>query len=282
MNECVICGNQEFMPVYSNTLKKCSHCGFATANFEISREMLESTYSINYFLGEEYLNYLQDKEVLQLNFEKRINFIKKVIYEKLPVTNALEIGCAYGFFGEILKKHWNTKYLGIDVVPEAIEYGKNILKLDLITGDYLELPSPQETYSDIFMWDVIEHLQFPEKFIEKASKELVSGGRIYITTGDFSSLLSKLQGPNWRMIHPPSHLHYFSERNLAGLLEANSFDIVRSGYMPVYRSIRQVFYSLFLLNKKGRILNTILNKIPSRWSFALNTYDIIFVIAQKR
>jgi len=282
MNECIICGNKEFITVYSNTLKKCTRCGFASANMEISLEILESTYSINYFLGEEYLNYLQDKEVLQLNFEKRTHTIKKIINGRLPVTNCLEIGCAYGFFGEILKKHWNAAYLGIDVVPDAVAYGRNILKLDLITGDYLNLQTMASAYSDIFMWDVIEHLQFPGGYLRKAYQELATGGRIYITTGDFSSLLSRLQGPHWRMIHPPSHIHYFTRKNLFGLLESQGFSIVRSSYLPVYRSIRQVFYSLFLLNKKKGWLESLLKWIPARWNLAINTYDIIFIIAEKR
>jgi 2-polyprenyl-3-methyl-5-hydroxy-6-metoxy-1,4-benzoquinol methylase len=282
MNQCIICGNQEFIPIYSNTLKKCTRCGFTTANMKINHEALEETYSINYFFGEEYLDYLQDKEILQLNFKKRIHYIKKIIANKLPVTNCLEIGCAYGFFGEMLKKHWNTVYTGIDVVPEVIHYGKDYLKLDLMTGDYLELPAPEKLYSDVFMWDVIEHLQFPDKFLQKLYQELAPEGRIYITTGDFSAFLPRIQGKKWRMIHPPSHIHYFTKENLYRLLEAYGFSIVRSKYLPVYRSIRQMFYSLFLLNKKGSFMENLLNRIPARWNLALNTYDIVFIIAEKR
>jgi SAM-dependent methyltransferase len=282
MANCIVCGNSKFIPIYSDTLKRCTQCGFATANRAISVEKLKAIYSVKYFLGEEYLNYLQDKEILQLNFEKRIRDIKKAVAGKLAVTNCLEIGCAYGFFGEILTKHWKSAYAGIDVVPEAVEYGKTNLKLDLMTGNYLETPAPEKPYSDIFMWDVIEHLQFPEKFLRKAFQEMAVGGRIYITTGDFSAWLSKLQGRRWRMIHPPSHIHYFSKVNLTRLLTACGFTPVTTKYNPVYRSIRQVFYSIFLLNKKGGMLEKLLKSIPSRWSFALNTFDIVFVIAEKR
>jgi 2-polyprenyl-3-methyl-5-hydroxy-6-metoxy-1,4-benzoquinol methylase len=281
MNRCIICGNPEFIPVYSSTLKKCLHCGFMTANMEISDVILRATYSVNYFRGEEYLDYLKDKEILQLNFEKRIRYIKKLVSGSLPVTNVLEIGCAYGFFGEVLKRHFKTAYTGLDVVAEAIDYGREVLKLGLFKGDYLERPGPADLFSDVFMWDVIEHLPEPDKFLQKVYRELAPGGRIYITTGDISALLPRIQGRNWRMIHPPSHIHYFTRKNLCRLIKTQGFSITGWKYLPVYRSLRQVFYSLFLLNRKGGRLEKLLNHIPEKWNFPLNTFDIVFVMAEK-
>jgi ubiquinone/menaquinone biosynthesis C-methylase UbiE len=281
MEKCIICGNDDFKLIFNGTLKKCTRCGFATANLAISRELLEKIYSVNYFMGEEYLDYLKDKEILQLNFEKRIRHILSLIPENVPVKNCLEIGSAYGFFGETLLKHVDAPYRGIDVVPEAVTYGREVLGLDLVQGDYLEMPAPERPYTDIFMWDVIEHLQYPAEFLQKAYRELVPGGRIYITTGDFGALLPRIQGSKWRMIHPPSHLHYFTRNNLHRLLEAQGFSIVSSTYLPVYRSIRQVYYSLFLLNKSRKTMEKWMGKIPGRWNISMNTRDIVFVIGQK-
>jgi len=281
MNECIICGSDDFMPLYSDTLKKCSTCGFVTANMNISPELLKETYSINYFKGEEYLDYLKDKQVLQLNFEKRILLIEKLIKKGLPISNCLEIGCAYGFFGDVLKKHSNANYKGIDIVPEAIAYGREDLKLDLIDGDYLDLAKPAEPYTDVFMWDVIEHLQYPGLFLKKSYQELAPGGRIYITTGDIGAVLPRIQGKNWRMIHPPSHLHYFTKENLSVLLKKYGFTVHSIKYLPVYRSLRQIFYSLLMLKSQNRKLEKLLSGIPSNWTISLNTFDILFMIAEK-
>ncbi len=282
MERCIVCGSVEFRKIYSDTLKVCSGCGFATANMKIDRELLLKTYSINYFTGEEYLNYLQDREILQLNFQKRIQYIKKKIKGVLPVAHILEIGCAYGFFGELARKHWPAAtYKGIDIVPEAVQYGREILNLDLAAGNYLEMESPGQPYTDVFLWDVIEHLQFPEKFLARIAQETATGGRIYITTGDFSSILSRLQGNRWRMVHPPSHIHYFAKDNLTRLLSGYGFRVVSTRYIPVYRSIRQIYYSLFLLNKKAGISRKLFSLISPRWSIPLNTFDIVLVIAVK-
>lgn len=282
MKDCLVCKATEFMPLYDNTLLRCASCGFVTANMEITSETLQQIYTENYFKGEEYVDYLRDKEILQTNFKKRLRSIYKQL-DKSSIKNVVEIGCAYGFFAEVISNDLKDfKYIGYDVVPEAIEYGSKQLKQNVVCGDYLEAKI-EEKASDVFMWDVIEHLPDPDKFIEKAANELKAGGRIYITTGDIERFIPRMQKAKWRMIHPPSHLHYFSKRTLSKLLERNGFKIVNVSYPPVYRSIRLIYYSLFMLRKKyPRFVEKIYQLIPARMNIAVNTYDILFLIAEKK
>jgi len=249
---------------------------------KITSETLKQTYTENYFKGEEYVDYLRDKGILQTNFKKRLRNIYEIV-DKKSISDVVEIGCAYGFFAEVITNDLkNIKYVGYDVVPEAIEYGSTELKQNIICTDYLQVKI-EEKISDIFMWDVIEHLPNPDKFIEKAVGELKTGGRIYITTGDIERFVPRLQKAKWRMIHPPSHLHYFSKRTLSKLLERNGFKIVNVSYPPVYRSVRLIYYSLFMLRKKyPRFIEKIYNLIPARMNIAINTYDIMFLIAKKK
>jgi 2-polyprenyl-3-methyl-5-hydroxy-6-metoxy-1,4-benzoquinol methylase len=282
MTECIICNSRHFISIYEDTLKRCAACGFTTANMDISEELLKTIYSVNYFRGEEYMDYLRDKEVLQLNFKKRIPVIKKLAISGPAVTNSLEIGCAYGFFGEVLLTHFPTDYQGIDVVEEAISWGKENLHLDLVQGDYPDQPPPIKPWTDVFMWDVIEHLKEPDLFLKKACSEMTVGGRIYITTGDIGALVPRIQKKKWRMIHPPSHIHYFSKKTLSLILQNIGFSDINTMYLPVYRSVRQIYYSLFLLNKTGKISSKLLNLIPMQWHIPVNTYDIMFITAIKK
>lgn len=282
MSTCIICGKNDFILLYNKTLKKCSNCGFITANLDISEEKLKEYYSENYFKGEEYLDYIADKDVIQYNFKKRLKKICKT-KSSVEINNVLEIGCAYGFFGDELRKNLTTvDYKGIDVSEDAVKYGANELKLKLQAISYLDLPAPEKKYSDVFMWDVIEHLQKPHEFIAKLSNEIKAGGNLYITTGDISRMLPKIQKSKWRLIHPPTHLHYFSKKTLSKLLKDNGFEVKNISYPPIYRSISQIFYSLFLLNKKEKAWKTkLFNKISKEKYLKMNTYDIMFVIARK-
>ncbi len=279
---CLVCNSDQFKPIYNYTLLKCCTCGFITASMEVDPEILKQTYTENYFKGEEYVDYLRDKEILQTNFKKRLKRIYKIV-SKSKIANTLEIGCAYGFFAEIVTKELQkSKYIGYDVVPEAIEYGKTKLNQHLVCADYLKAQI-EEKLSDVFMWDVIEHLPNPEKFIEKAASELQSGGRIYITTGDIERLIPRMQKAKWRMVHPPSHLQYFSKKTLSLLLENYGFKIIDVSYPPVFRSVRLIYYSLFMLRKKhSRFVEKLYSTIPSKMNVAINTFDIMFLIAEKK
>jgi len=280
-NHCLVCKKSSFNVIYHNTLKKCIHCGFVTANLEIDDAILKKIYSDNYFKGEEYLNYLNDKEAITNNFNRRLNYIQK-LYPSRQMGNVLEIGCAYGFFGEELQRHYpGASYSGFDVAEEACAHASEVLKLNVQCADFLSADI-NSSFSDIFMWDVIEHLSNPDKFIEKISQHINKGGKLYITTGDIGALLPKLQRAKWRMIHPPSHLHYFTKKSLIQLLENYGFKVTKITYPGTSRSIKQIFYSLFLLKKKGNSLTRfIYNKIPKNSKITINTFDIMFIIAKK-
>jgi len=282
MINCIVCRSEKFESLYNNTLKKCAACGFVTANLEISDDVLKKIYSENYFKGAEYLDYLKDKSTIQYNFRKRLDYILKKIDPK-SIYSVLELGCAYGFFAELFTSVFPSKqYVGIDISEPAIKYGQDFLKQNLICTDYLQFNS-QIKYSDVFMWDVIEHLKNPELIIEKIYNELEINGRIFITTGDIGSFLPRFKKNKWRMIHPPTHLHYFSASTIKKLLENKGFEMLFVSYPPIYRSIKQIFFSLFLLNKKPWFITKLIFKIiPENLNIPINTYDIMFIGAIKK
>ena len=282
VRNCLVCNNNKSTFIFNKLLIKCNICGFVTANLNIESSEAKSIYSEKYFKGEEYEDYLRDKIFIQSNFYKRIQQIKKSIDREF-LTNILEIGCAYGFFGELAIKEWQCNYLGVDIAYNAIEYARHKLNLNAICEDYLSKENTGIKYDTVFMWDVIEHLPNPHSYLKKIGSEIRDGGYVVITTGDIGSLLAKIQGRKWRMIHPPSHLHYFDKMTIKKLLNNSGFDIQSVYYPAILRSLKQIFFSLFLLNKESNFfLTKIYNSIPKSLCFSLNFYDIMFIIAKKK
>lgn len=251
---CVICDSSQFKPIFSKTLIKCGYCGFVTANMEIDEKLLQEIYTQNYFTGEEYSDYLESRVSLQDNFRERIKKMQKIgLVSNKP--NVLEIGCAYGFFAEEYfsqNPNLSIRFSGLDVVTEAIRFAKENFQGNLDLQNYLDFPAPVDAYSDIFMRDVIELLKDADKFLEKAASELKKGGHIYITSGDIERLFPRIERARYRIIRPPSHIHYFSKRTLSKLLKRFGMKVKYVEYPPVRRSVRLFFYSLFILNKKPR------------------------------
>lgn len=280
--KCIVCDSYEFKPIYSDRLLKCGNCSFVTANVNSAEQVLKNPYTENYFKGEAYYDYLRVRISRQINFKHKLNLIYKKVNKK-EIKSVLEIGCAYGFFAQLFTEEFgkSSTYAGIDIIKEAIDYGVNELGQNLVYGNYLDYVSDKK-YTDVFMWDVIEHLAEPEKFIKKMSNECVDGGRLYIYTQDISAIVPRVRGSRWRNIHTSDHIHYFSNKTIKILLEKYGFTVFDISYPSVYRNVKQSYYYLFMLNKRySKIVKFIFDLIPENLTLPVNTYDNMLVMARK-
>ena len=91
----------------------------------------------------------------------------------------LDVGCAMGIFGRLIKKLDPKKHLtGIEFVPEAAKKAKEVLDeiviVDLDTFD--SLPFPYGFFDCIAALDVIEHLPRPARTLSKLLPYLSPSG----------------------------------------------------------------------------------------------------------
>lgn len=268
MIKCIVCGSNQWKKKYS-TLSQCKHCGFVRAQDKYFKISPSKLYAKKYFEGDDYRDYGAEKNALQLNFYRRLNDIRE--YKKRG--KLLEIGSAYGYFLEVAKKNFKT--CGIDVNKDVTKVSKKNSGAKVFTGDFLKT-SVGKDYDVICMFDVIEHLKNPQKFIEKIYKILKPGGILMIETGDIDGYLPKLQKDNWRLIKPPFHLQYFSKKTLSKLLLRHNFIILKNKYTNFSRTVSQTVYRLGV--------NPILIKILAPFGkniLTINTYDILITIVKK-
>jgi len=133
------------------------------------------------------------------------------------------------------------------------------------------------------MWDTIEHLAQPHLLIEKISRQTSPGALLTITTGDISSLNARFKGEKWRLLHPPTHAHYFSSNTLSRLLDRHGFDVIYNRYCGFFRSINNMAHNILVLRQDKKKLYDLLGKTGLlRFNLYLNLYDIMYVIAKKR
>jgi SAM-dependent methyltransferase len=273
---CLVCDHEEATR-HLEILQRCNGCGFVTARLDAPIDA-RRLYEGDYFTGEEYLDYRADEAFFRKNFRRRLEGILR----RRSTGRLLEIGAAYGFFLDLARAHFDV--LGFEVNPEAVRHAREGLHLDVRREDFLRT-SPGELGGPIdvtVMWDVIEHLERPDLFLEHIAAVSKPGALLYITTGDIGSPLARVRGRKWRLIHPPSHLHYFDRRTLPLLLQRYGFRTLEVKSVGVARSFRQVLYSVLVLGLKApRAYGAAKKLIPATWGFTLNTFDIMQVVAEK-
>lgn len=274
-HSCLVCDHSNLIP-YLRGLLKCVSCGFVTVDLKLNQEDLKGIYGKEYFFGNEYVDYKRDKDILQNNFSRRLKTITK--YKK--GGSLVEVGCAYGFFLELAKKYFDVK--GFEICQDAVDFAKG-LSLDVENCDFAKADILKSSIDVVTMWDVIEHLADPQLYISKANYILTQGGLLCITTGDIGSINAQIRREKWRLIHPPTHIHYFSRKTLALLLHKHGFDVVYNKYCGFSRSIDNICYNIFVLRKKVPwIYNLMRGTGMTAVNLYLNLYDIMYLIARKR
>ena len=273
---CLVCGHDR-SEAHLDILLKCSSCGFVTALVDAPVDT-RAVYDGDYFTGDEYLDYRADETLFRKTFRGRL----RQLLRRKTVGRLLEIGSAYGFFLAPAREHFDV--LGFEVNQEAARYARENLGLDVRTDDFLQVDAGRlgGPFDVTVMWDVIEHLERPDLFIARITELSAPGALLTLTTGDIGSRLARLRGRKWRMIHPPTHLHYFDRSTITRLLANHGFDVVDIRAVGVARSIRQTLYSILVLGLGMRRAYAALSRlIPASAGFTLNTFDIMQVTARK-
>jgi 2-polyprenyl-3-methyl-5-hydroxy-6-metoxy-1,4-benzoquinol methylase len=250
----------------------------------MSDEEMMALYRKNYFFGEEYSDYLRDKPILQKNFRARMHVLKRFMNPDGEPRHRrlLEIGSAYGFFLEVAQPMFSS-VLGIDITDDGCRYAADVLGMPVVHADFLYHDFGAQEFDVMTMWDTIEHLREPNRYIEKVSSMMPTGGLVAFTTGDIDSWNARLRKERWRMIHPPTHVHYFSRSTLSQMLHRYGFETVYSKHCGFYRSVDMVAYMILVLRQnKPALYNALKATGLTKIDFYLNMFDIMYVIARKR
>lgn len=121
------------------------------------------------------------------NNELPTNYYKHVRREMLPyipngIDKVLDVGCAEGMFGAILKNERNVEVWGIELNVDAATIAST--KLDkVITGSAEQVNEalPERFFDCIIFNDVLEHLIDPWSVLKTMTNKLKSGGSIVVS-----------------------------------------------------------------------------------------------------
>lgn len=276
---CVVCGRPaEFVPALK-ILARCRACGFVTWP-DTGPVDLGALYDEQYFVGVDYPDYVGNEASLRRSMTRHLEQIAHFWARRGAL---LEIGCAYGFFLDEARDRFD-RVVGIDVATSVVERAQQRFGVEAHAGGFLAFPFEEGSFDVICLWDTIEHLSRPDLFMEKARQLLRPGGRLFLTTGDISSLNARMRGPDWRQIHPPSHLHYFSRDSIARLLDRAGFGVLGFETAAYYHSIYNILASIGMRQGLAARLSRLALRIVGeplarRMGFWINLGDIMFVAA---
>lgn len=256
---CEICGRNFTKDIFVERgfhIVQCINCKLVYVNPRFSKEEYKEKTNHNYEnLVEESLSYQGYKEIKEKIASK--GGLNKQLYIKSRLKQAadnlkeierlyrqkgrlLDVGCGEGFF---LKKAIFNGWQVCGVEMSKKHRPPSGDNLNVLSDDILTVELPQNYFDIITMWDVLEHLPYPNDTIKKLNSFLKKGGLLVIRVpnvrylklkqGLVSSIFGKdfyLKSKNFSILGfyaPETHFYNFSEITLEKLLRKNHLKIIK-------------------------------------------------------
>ncbi len=112
-------------------------------------------------------------------------------------SRVLELGCASGYLSGYMEKVLGCRVTGIDADPVAVsiaaERSSEVYVADLDMPNALELVRASGPYDVLLAAAVLEHLKYPERLLNDASKLLVPGGRAIVSLPNIAHWSFRMQ-----------------------------------------------------------------------------------------
>ncbi|MBK8025321.1 MAG: class I SAM-dependent methyltransferase [Chloroflexi bacterium] len=286
---CNLCGSEArepYCPENGLGLVQCQNCGLVYVSPRPEAHELYALYGESYFRNENsgvvgYTNYLRDEANIRKTFAGRLQRIEQW---RCPPGKALDVGCATGFFlSEAQARGWEVS--GIDVSTFAVDYARKRFGFDLKTGSLLEADYAPESFDLVAMWDVIEHVPDPKRYIQEVARLLKSGGLFVLSTPDVDSLPARLTGRRWVGFKlSEEHVFYFSVATLSRMLNDAGFEVVQHRHVGKFVTLRLFLNRLGMYSPLlARVLSAVERAFHlSERALYINPFDIVSITARKR
>lgn len=248
---CVICGPSETVHEYSVVeheypdttndvfnFVRCKECRLVFLSPRPANEELGTIYPPNYYAfdladagsGD---NGLSVKS-LSRRFDLRRTKALLRRHHSEPVSSVFDIGCGDGFDLDVFRSVLGETVLTAGVeMSEAAASRARLRGHQVVAGLFNELDTRDAKYDIVVSKHVIEHVDDPRAFLEKAKRLTASTGILIIDTPNVDSPLRHLFGRHWGGWHTPRHWYLFSPRTFTDLAESCGLKVAAIHQMPI-------------------------------------------------
>lgn len=284
VSSCSICHSDLLLQIDTNwNFCRCRGCGFVFDSPRPSADEIVAFYS----QAGKYDSWLDEVAAREQLWKRRL---KKLLPYSTP-GSLLDIGTGIGQFLHVARPFFREVH-GTEVSESAVRVAKEKYALDILHGAIEELSLAPDSFDNISLFHVLEHVPDPSALIETCSMLLRSRGTLFIAvpndvlawTSSLKRFGKKLGFAPFEKFSPALgiskagssreiHLSHFTPPVLRQLLETRGFSVVAESIDPYY-----VAAGMKLFVQAGYYLLH-----GARLKFrAVNRYDTIFMIARKR
>ncbi len=179
----------------------------------------------------------------------------------------LDIGCGNGRFLIACKyKGFGTYGIEGSVAARSVASKKELF---IYTKDFLSQEFKSKKFDVVTLWQVLEHIDDPNRYLSKIKKIIKKDGLLYIGLPNIESTQYLMFRSRWFHLDLPRHMFAYSPRTLKAMLKKNGFDIFYIDYnyleynpfgffQSFFNVILPVFNFVYKIIKRGKKPHTVL------------------------
>jgi len=196
----------------------------------------------------------------EIIFRERIFYLRQFLPSG---SSILDFGCGQGIFVKIAKK-FGYQVFGYDIDPKA-------------TADFYSLKEiPNHFFDAVVCFDVIEHVDNPQKILKNIRQKLKPNGLLFLTTPNRLGLAGRIiKNKFWGLV-PQGHKNVFTLSQMEGFLKTAGFKIIEAKTNLI------AWWYFTKINWLNRLINKIVYLVFSplkKLLFRLNLGDNLQILA---
>lgn len=248
MTSCTCCGRPltdagECLRIFDVPYQRCTGCGHVMVTRRPAGEDLDFEESAE--VSQTYVDPATCEVRLAQVIAPKMDWVDGV-FAKLrgrKTTTVIDVGAGGGHFVEGARRAGATA-AGFELSKASRAFAKAAFGLDLRSDDFLA--ANLEPVDVITMWGLLEYVQEPRRFLDKARAVLQKeAGMLVVEVPRFDALGTAAQAVNpfhvARHMDPTTHINCFSDASLATALVSSGFAPVAAWYfgMDAYELLVQ-------------------------------------------
>lgn len=154
-----------------------------------------------------------------------------------PLGRVLDVGCAAGSTGRLLRPRSPERLVGIEIDPEAAELARELYDEVLVGPAEAMLADLHGSFDTILCYDVLEHLVDPWGLLARLGDLASPGARLHVSVPNARHLSLMLdvmvRGTfNYQVSghRDSTHLRWFTPRDIEAAIRQAGFDVTRRSH----------------------------------------------------
>jgi SAM-dependent methyltransferase len=288
---CPACGGCEACVLFAATdrlgvttrrfqIVECKQCRLIRLDPQPTPQELGCYFPPNYWSGPEAIAaHRLERFYCRLVLRDHLRFAERAWRETESQGILLDAGCGSGLFLKMLAERGakrgrgSTKIAGLNATPEAAWKHSAIPG---ICGNLSRAPFAPGSCAVITMFQVLDRVYDPARYLHAAWNLLAPGGRLIVQTPNAASWQFLLFGDRWSGLDVPRRVVHFRLKEMENLLESRGFEILRCRHFSLRDSPQGVASSMApLLDPTSRRLRRVSETPSMRWAKDLAFFALV-------